>query len=84
MYNMFHMRKATSLTISEDILGKIAQTKGTRSTSERVNELLRRALEIERREGLEKEAAGFFAADLDDPRERVAYRKASKKVLSRE
>jgi Arc/MetJ family transcription regulator len=80
------MRQAKSFTISDDILADIASTKGTGSTSERVNELLKRALELERSERLEREAAEFFANDasnVDDVRERAAYRKASKETLSK-
>lgn len=80
---MIHMREARSFTISEDVLAEIATTKGIGSTSERVNELLKKALELERRERLEREAAEFFGNDLEDDRERSAYRKASKAVLSR-
>jgi len=78
------MRKAKSFTISDEILTEIASTKGTGSTSERVNELLRRALELERRERLELEAAEFFSSGSSDSvREREAYQKASKVALSR-
>jgi hypothetical protein len=77
------MRQAKSFTISDEILADIAGTKGTGSTSERVNELLKRGLELERRERLEREAAEFFANDLEDFRERTAYRKAAKEALSR-
>jgi predicted CopG family antitoxin len=78
------MRQAKTFTISDDILTEIASTKGTVSTSERVNELLRRALELERRERLEMEAAEFFSIDgADSVRERAAYQKASKEALSR-
>ena len=77
------MRQVKSFTISKEILAEIAQTKGTESTSERVNELLKRGLELERRERLEQEAAEFFAKDRDDGRERAAYQKASKEALSR-
>jgi Post-segregation antitoxin CcdA len=85
---MFHMRKATSLTLSEDLLAEIASTKQERSLSERVNELLRRALVLERTERLEREAAEFFASakgggDKDAP-ERRGYRKASRRVLARD
>jgi Arc/MetJ family transcription regulator len=76
------MRQAKSFTISDEILAEIASTKGTGSTSERVNELLKRALELERSERLAQEAAEFFANDADDVRERAAYRKASKETLS--
>lgn len=77
------MRQAKSFTISDEVLTEIANTKGTGSTSERVNELLKKALELERRERLEREAAEFFANHVEDARERDAYRKASKAVLSR-
>lgn len=81
---MNHMRQAKSFTISDEILTEIANTKGTESTSERVNELLKRALELEHRERLEQETAEFFANNRDDVRERMAYQKASKEVLSRD
>jgi len=78
------MRQAKSFTISDEILTEIADTKGTESTSERVNELLKRALELERRERLEQEAAEFFANDRkDSARERSAFQKASIEALSR-
>jgi predicted CopG family antitoxin len=77
------MRVAKTFTISDEILMEIANTKGKESTSERVNELLKRALELERRECLEQEAAEFFATQEDDVRERAAYQKASKAAMSR-
>jgi hypothetical protein len=80
---MFNMREAKSFTISSDVLSEIANTRGKGSTSERVNELLKKALELERRERLEREAAEFFASDVDDATERAAYQKAAKTVLSR-
>jgi hypothetical protein len=83
--NMFYMKQAKTFTISSDILAEIAHTKGDGSTSERVNQLLRRALVLERREDLEREAAEFFAEDSETSiREREAYQKASKKSLSRD
>ena len=80
---MSYMREARSFTINSDVLAEIANTRGKGSTSERVNELLRKALELERRERLEREAAEFFASDLEDAGERAAYQKAAKAVLSR-
>jgi predicted CopG family antitoxin len=77
------MRQAKTFTISKDILSEIANTKGNESTSERVNELLKRGLELERRERLDQEAAEFFAKDRDDVRERTAFQKASREALSR-
>jgi hypothetical protein len=79
------MRKSTSFTISSDILAEIAATKGKESTSERVNALLRRALEQERRERLERQAAEFFATeDAESARERAAFQKETIRVLSRD
>lgn len=82
------MRKATSLTISEDVIAEIANTKQGRSLSERVNQLLRRALILERTERLEQEAAEFFAnanGEGDkDAAERRAYRKATRRALARD
>ena len=79
------MREVKSFTISKDILEEISSTKGTASTSERVNELLRRGLDVERRERLEQEAALFFASDDErSDRERRAYQKAARATLSRD
>jgi len=78
------MRKATTLTIRSELLAEIRSTKAARSTSDRVNELLRRGLELEKRESLEREAAEFFGtAGAKFDIERAASQKASKKALSR-
>jgi len=83
---MIHnMRQVKSFTISHEILSEIESTKGSGSTSERVNGLLKRALEMERRENLEREAAQFFSADCAPERaERNAFQRATKKTLSRD
>ena len=79
------MRKVTSFTISSEILAEIAGSKGRGSASDRVNHLLRRAHELERREQLEQQAADFFGNEPEDAlKERAAYRKATRKSLSRE
>jgi len=79
------MRKATSFTINSDILAEIANTKGAGSTSDRVNNLLKRALELEKRERLEQEAAEFFGRNAEHPdNERAAFQKASKRAISRD
>jgi len=78
------MREARSFTISQDVLAQIAETKGASSTSERVNELLKRALDLERRERLAQEAEEFFTNDdAKSAGERAAYQKAAKRTLSR-
>lgn len=50
-----------SYTIDPEIGEYLAATKGDTSASERVNDLLRRAIIQEREEKLEAEAAAFFA-----------------------
>lgn len=86
LYNMFHMRTAKSFTIEEDVNEYVASTKGDRSASERVNELLRRGISQEQEERLEREAAAFFSKN---PRTRSrkeirAFQQASLRTLSRD
>lgn len=79
------MRKVKSFTLSEDVLAALEATEKGRSTSDRVNELLRRALAIERREQFEQEAANFYAQqDPKAAKERDAYNKAAKIALSKD
>ncbi len=56
------MRKTASFTVEAGVLDYVRRTRRGRSRSQRVNELLRRAIEQERREALAAEAAAFFAA----------------------
>ena len=79
------MRRVKSFTVSEDVLAELEATRGERSTSERVNQLLRLALALEHREQLEQEAAAFFYKENQvATRERSAYGNASKLALSRD
>jgi hypothetical protein len=55
-------RMIKTYTIDPEIDEYVATTKGELSASERVNELLKRAMLQERDEKLETEAAAFFAA----------------------
>jgi hypothetical protein len=67
------------------VVEEIERTKGSVSTSERVNTLLKRALELERLKSLENEAATFFAAESPDEEEsREAFQAATLKSLARE
>jgi hypothetical protein len=63
---MENMSKATrfskSFTVDRSILEYLHRTRFSRSRSERVNELLRRAILAEQYEILESEAAEFIAA----------------------
>jgi len=79
------MRKAKTFTVEESVLTLVERTKGDRSTSERVNELLKLALEVEKRNELEHEAALFYAAvKQDDRREERAFEKASLRSFERD
>src|SRR5260370_19229129 len=71
------MRTATkaikTFSLDKEVLAEVKRTRGAGSESERVNNLLRFALDLERRASLYKEAAGFFRRTPEDRRERRAY-----------
>jgi predicted CopG family antitoxin len=77
------MRIPKTLTVEESVLAEVEQTKGERSTSERVNELLKRALDLERRERLQRDAALFYS-DVEDRREERAFQEASRRSILRD
>lgn len=77
-------RKTRSFSLDAEVLMEVERTKGPASVSERVNQLLKSALETERKASLCREAAGFFGAAPDDRGERQAYQKASAKSWGRE
>jgi Arc/MetJ family transcription regulator len=79
----FSVRKTRSFSLDPELLTEIERTKGPSSASERVNILLRKALEAERKAALREEAAGFFANGNDSSQERRAFQKASIKSWSR-
>jgi len=86
---MRDMRKATrfpkTFTIDRPILDYLERTRSHRSRSERVNELLRRAIVEEQHEALAREAAEFFAAARKTERaERKAFATASHRRMARE
>jgi hypothetical protein len=62
----------------------VQRTKGAQSESQRVNSLLRFALNLERKAALEREAASFFAGASGDPRERRAFKRAGIAAWSRD
>ena len=79
------MRKAKTFTVEESLLTLVERTKGDRSTSERVNELLKLALEVEQRNELDREAARFYSAvKQGDRREERAFEKASLRSFERD
>jgi hypothetical protein len=78
-------RSSKSFTVDRSILDYLQRTRSSRSRSERVNELLRRAILAEQYEALEMEAAGFFAAAGRAERaESKAFASASRRSLTRD
>ena len=79
------MRSSKSFTVDRSILDYIQRTRFRRSRSERVNELLRRAILDEQYEALEREAAGFFAVpDGVERAESRAFSAASRRSITRD
>jgi hypothetical protein len=79
------MRSSRSFTIDRPILDYIQRTRSQRSQSERVNELLSRAIQQEQHEALEKEAAEFYsAANKAGRAESKAFAAASIRSITRE
>jgi hypothetical protein len=73
-----------SYTIEPDVNNYVEATKGSQSASKRVNELLKRAIIQEQYEQLEKEAAGFFAAETNDRSESKSLQRAARRTLERD
>jgi hypothetical protein len=78
------VRLAKSFTIEADINEYVDETRGDRSASERVNELLRRAMIQEQYDRLEAEAAEFFGENKIDRAEAKALQKASLRTFGRD
>lgn len=67
------------------MLAVVERTKGDRSASERVNELLKLALKLERHDELEREAAVFYSTTSPKERqEERAFEKASLRTFTRD
>jgi hypothetical protein len=77
-------RVPKSFTIDKDVDGYVSATKGEHSKSERVNELLRRAIAQERREKLAQEAAVFYAAEAEHRTGTLAFQDAALSVWERD
>ncbi|MGB2622764.1 MAG: hypothetical protein WA857_08985 [Candidatus Acidiferrum sp.] len=78
------MRLPKSFTIEPDINNYVDETKGARSASDRVNELLRRAILQEQYDRLEAEAAAFFAGAKADRSEAKSLQKAALRTFGRD
>jgi hypothetical protein len=78
------MRISKSFTIEPEISSYVDETKGERSASDRVNDLLRRAMIQEQYERLEAEAAEFFSGANSDRTEAREFQKASLRTFGRD
>lgn len=77
-------RETRTFSLDRKILAEVRRTKGALSESERVNRLLRRALDLERRAALDAEAASFFASTRDHRAERRAFESAALESWTRD
>jgi hypothetical protein len=77
------VRKTRTFSLDPDVLSEVERTKGQASASERVNHLLKYALEMERKSSLCREAAQFFGTAPDDREERRAFQKANMRTWAR-
>jgi hypothetical protein len=82
------MATATRITktfsLDTQVLKEIERTKGNASASERVNNLLKAGLEVERLRLLENEVSAFFSADVEDRSSRKDFQTASVKAVFRD
>jgi hypothetical protein len=78
------MRISKSFTIEPDISRYVDETKGERSASDRVNELLRLAMIQEQYDRLAAEAAEFFADAETNRAATKAFQKASLRTFGRD
>jgi hypothetical protein len=83
LYIVFYMRIPKTLTVEEALLHEVERTRGDVSTSERVNELLKRGLDAEQQEKLDREA-GLFYGTADDRLEARSFQKASLRTIARD
>jgi hypothetical protein len=78
------VRTTRSFSLDPEVVSEIERTKGQVSASERVNQLLKYALETERKASLSEEAAHFFKGAPGGRKERRAFQRASLKTWARE
>jgi hypothetical protein len=78
------MRLAKSFMVEPEVNEYVDATKGDRSASERVNELLKRAILEEQYDRLEEEAAAFFAQSQSSRGETRAFQKAALRTFGRD
>ncbi len=78
------VKTTRTFSLDREILTEVKRTKGPSSESKRVNDLLRLALDLEKRATLEREIAGFFGSAPSDPDERRALRSATQDSWARD
>ena len=76
-------RMTKSLSLDRAIFKEVQRTRGSGSTSERVNNLLRVGLEAERKRSLHKEAAAFFEQENSDQSLHDAFHQAALETWTR-
>jgi len=76
-------RVAKSYTIEPEVESYVTSTRGDRSASQRVNELLKRGIAQEKYEQLEREAAAFFGSETSRT-ETKEFQKATRRTLERD
>ena len=78
-------RMTKSFSLDRAIFKEVQRTRGSSSTSERVNALLRAGLEVERKKSLHGEVAAFFKEDgADDKALHDAFHQAAIDSMSRD
>jgi len=77
-------RATHSFSLDREILAEIRRTQGALSQTERVNRLLRLALDLAGRTALERETASFYAVHPADRTERRAFESAIIESLTRD
>jgi hypothetical protein len=79
------MRISRSFTIERDLIDYVTATKGERSASERVNEMLNLARKYEQLSKLETEAERFYSSVKDDERRGTrAFQTAAIRSITRD
>jgi hypothetical protein len=77
-------KETRSFSLERSVVRAIEKTKGTQSVSQRVNNLLKYALQLEQRAQLHEEIAHFFTGNTPDREERAAFQSATVKSLTRD
>lgn len=82
------MATATRITktfsLEAEVIKEIERTKGDASASERVNNLLKAGLEVERIRRLQSEVSAFFSAQVEDRSSSKAFQAASVQTVFRD